>query len=349
MNKITLLVTGAGGGGIGEQVIKCLKSSDLSYFILATDITIISKAKIDADEFILAPLANDPNYIDFILNLCKRKNIQAIIPGSETELKLFSANRNVFEDMEVALLINSDEVIKLCLDKNLTAKFLSENGFYSPKSFAVSNQNNLKAIDSFPLVLKPSVGGGGSVNTFIVQNKEELKVFGQFLLNQYKEFIAQEYIGTAESEYTVGVFSTKEGLVVDSIVLKRNILSGLGSKIKLLNTSGKKEYGKYLAISSGISQGDIIRNELISSTAESIAQKLKSVGPLNIQCRVADNKVYVFEINPRFSGTSPMRALAGFNEVEISVKNKVLKQKEFGRLNYKHGHLVRGLVEYFVY
>jgi carbamoyl-phosphate synthase large subunit len=348
MKIINILVTGAGGGGIGEQVIKCLRLSALKFNVIATDVTIVSKAKIDGDEFIIVPFANDSNYISFILNLCQTKDIKVIVPGSEIELKIFSNNREIFKKIGIVLLINSEEIIRICLDKNLTSQFLNENGFLSPLSFAISDTKDLENINEFPLVLKPSVGGGGSVNTLIVQNKEELMVFGQFLLNQYAEFIAQEYIGDANSEYTVGVFSTKEGIIVDSIVLRRNILSGLGSKIKLLNTSNKPELGKYLAISSGISQGEIIRNELISETCEKIANKLKSIGPLNIQCRVVGSKVFIFEINPRFSGTSPMRALSGFNELEIAILNHIEGRTDFNRIDYKLGHVVRGLNEYFV-
>lgn len=348
MDKINVLVTGAGGGGIGEQVIKCLGLSELNTHIIATDISNISKGKLDGDEFIVAPLATNPSYINFIIDLCKEKKVTAVIPGSEIELKLLSENEQIFTENNIAVLINSASVIKTCLDKNLTAKFLLENGFLSPKSFTIRSEKDLEAIDKFPVVLKPSVGGGGSVNTLIAQTKEELNAFGKFLLSQYEEFIAQEYIGDAENEYTVGVLSTAEGIIIDSIVLRRNILSGLGAKIKILNKSGNTNLGKYLAISSGISQGEIIRNELIASQAEKIAQNLKSTGPLNIQCRLHEGKVYVFEINPRFSGTSPMRAIAGFNELDLSLKNKVLKQKEFKRLNYKLGHLVRGLTEFFI-
>lgn len=348
MDQINILVTGAGGGGIGEQVIKCLKLSTINSHIIASDVTAISKGKIDGDEFVIVPFATSTNYINVILDLCLNKNIKVIVPGSEVELKIFSANRTNFKEKGIVLLINSSEIIKICLDKNLTSAFLSENGFISPTSFAISSIKQLECIDIFPLVLKPSIGGGGSVNTLIVQNKEELKVFGQFLLNQYQEFIAQEYIGDADSEYTVGVFSTKEGVVVDSIILRRNILSGLGSKIKLLNTSNKPELGKYLAISSGISQGEIIKNSIIANTCEAIATKLKSEGPLNIQCRLVGEKVYIFEINPRFSGTSPMRALANFNELEIAILNHLHGKTNFPRIDYKLGHVVRGLNEYFV-
>lgn len=348
MNKINVLVTGAGGGGIGEQVIKCLRFSELKCHVVATDINEVTKAKIDADEFVLAPLATSPDFVNFILTLCINKNIKVIVPGSEVELKVFSKNRSLFEEKGIALLVNSENVIDICLDKNRTAEFLTKNGFYSPASVSIASLNDLNKVTGFPQVLKPSVGGGGSINTMIVQNSDELRVFGQFLLNQYKEFIAQEYVGDPLSEFTVGVLSTAEGTIVDSIVLKRNILSGLGSKLKILNTTGKTELGKYLVISSGISQGEIVKNQLVSGVAEKIATTINSTGPLNIQCRVQDGKVYIFEINPRFSGTSPMRALAGFNEVEISIKNKLFSEKFFSRINYKTGHVVRGLVEYFV-
>jgi carbamoyl-phosphate synthase large subunit len=348
MEVIKVLVTGAGGGGIGEQVIKCLKLSELKYHIIATDVTTISRATTEADEFVLVPLAADANYIPFIIDTCIQKKIQVVVPGSEIELKVFSTHRAEFEKQDIALLINSAAIIDICLDKNKTSTFLDENGFLSPTSFAISNESQLEVIDLFPLVLKPSVGGGGSVNTMIVQNKEELKVFGQFLLKQYEEFIAQAYVGDPQSEYTVGVFSLADGNIVDAIVLRRNILSGLGAKTKVLNQTGKTELGKYLAISSGISQGEIIRHTLISETCEAIAKKLGSVGPLNIQCRLVGEKVYIFEINPRFSGTSPMRALAGFNELEIAIKNRVLMQNQFGRIEYKLGHVMRGLVESFV-
>jgi carbamoyl-phosphate synthase large subunit len=53
----------------------------------------------------------------------------------------------------------------------------------------------------------------------------------------------------------------------------------------------------------------------------SIAEKLGSTGPLNFQGRMHNGKFYIFEINPRFSGTSFMRAMSGFNEADLWIKN----------------------------
>ena len=348
MNTIKVLVTGCGGGSIGEQVIKCLRMSQLSFHVTATDVTGISKGKVDGDDFLVVPYANSDTYITTLLDICASRKIDVVVPGSEVELKVISLNKVLFEKKKIHLLVNSQDILRTCLDKNLTSKFLSDNGFYTPISTEIKTLNDLSNLKKFPLVLKPSIGGGGSLNTLIAQNESELHLFGTFLLEQYPAFIAQEYVGNGESEYTVGVLSDKNQNIIDSIILKRNILSGLGSKLKVKNKTDQAQLGNYLVISSGISQGEIIRNEHIKNTCEKLAISLGSIGPLNIQCRLVDDKVYVFEINPRFSGTSPMRAMAGFNEVELMIRNLMLNDDDFTRINYRLGHIVRGLSEFFV-
>jgi nucleoside-diphosphate-sugar epimerase len=44
-------------------------------------------------------------------------------------------------------------------------------------------------------------------------------------------------------------------------------------------------------------------------------------GPLNLQGRLTDNGLKIFEMNPRFTGITGLRALMGFNEVEACVKD----------------------------
>ncbi len=60
---------------------------------------------------------------------------------------------------------------------------------------------------------------------------------------------------------------------------------------------------------------------------EKVASALGSTGPLNIQCRKDGEDIYVFEINPRFSGTTSMRALCGYNEPETLIRKHLLKEK----------------------
>ena len=79
-----------------------------------------------------------------------------------------------------------------------------------------------------------------------------------------------------------------------------------------------------LAISSCISQGMIDKFPFIREECERLAGIMGSKSPLNVQLRVIDGKVYIFEINPRFSGTTAFRALAGFNEPDIMIPHHLL-------------------------
>jgi len=342
------LVTGIGGGGHGAQIIKALKMTDLPLKLYGADITHICKGRYDVDQFFLLPPANDEGYMDSLLSKCKEHRISILFHGSEPELKKMSENRKFIENAGIFLPINSEKVIDICMDKFQTIEFLKEQNIQYPETIKITCIDDIEKITQYPLVLKPSIGGGGSVNTLIVQSEDELKTFTTYLLNHYKEFIAQEYIGTPDSEYTVGVLSDMNGKLINSIAVKRMIMSSLGSRLKIKNMTNRKDLGDQLVVSSGISQGEIGKFSEITEQCEYISKAIKSKGPLNIQCRYVNGKVFVFEINPRYSGTTSFRAIVGFNEPELMIKYHYLKQNIQRNFAYKEGYILRGLSEVLI-
>jgi carbamoyl-phosphate synthase large subunit len=58
----------------------------------------------------------------------------------------------------------------------------------------------------------------------------------------------------------------------------------------------------------------VVRNPVIESHIRRVAEFLQPFGPCNFQLRMRDGVPHIFEINPRCTGGSCMRALAGFNE-----------------------------------
>ena len=348
MKKINVLITGIGGGGHGEQILKSLRMSDLNLNLIGADMTDYSKSKFLVNDFFKLPPASDENYLKTLLSECKKREINVLFHGSEPELKKMSNHRNEIKKAGIFLPINSYDVIDICMDKYKTIEFLKKNNFSYPLSYKINCMNDVELVDNFPVVLKPSIGGGGSANTMIAQSKEELIIFTKYLFNTYNEFIAQEYIGTPHCEYTVGVLHDMKGNLINSIAVKRMIMSSLGNRIKIKNMSANKSLGDTLAISSGISQGEIGKYPEVTSQCELIAKKLKSKGPINIQCRFVNDKVYVFEINPRYSGTSSMRAMVGFNEPELMIKYHYLNQEIERNFKFNEGFVLRGLEETFI-
>ena len=168
------------------------------------------------------------------------------------------------------------------------------------------------------------------------------------LLRVFPEFIAQEYVGTPDVEYTVGVLLDLDGNLINSIAIKRYILSALSNRIKVPNRSARKDLGPVLAISSGVSQGEIGRFPEVTRECEQIALALGAAGPINVQCRLVGGEVCVFEINPRFSGTTSLRAMVGYNEPDVLVRRHLLGADIPAHFEYGSGVILRSLSETLV-
>lgn len=345
MNTINVFVTGVGGGGHGEQILKALKMARTNYSIIGGDISPYSKGLFEVHHGYILPPATDPDYIASILKICKRHDVSALFHGSEPELKVMSANRDILEAHGLFLPINPDHVIETCMDKIKVSDFLRRKGFHFVNFRKIVSLQGLEDFDVFPAVLKPSVGSGGSADTFLAQNKEELLCFGRYLFSIYPEFIIQEYVGNPDCEYTVGVLISMDGQLLNSIALKRYILSSLSNRLKVENRTQNRKLGNTLAVSSGISQGEIGPFPEVTKQCEEVALALGARGPLNIQCRLVDERVHIFEINPRFSGTTSLRAMVGFNEPDVLIRKHVLNEKIEPHFKYGSGVILRGLSE----
>lgn len=341
----TVVVTGVGGGGIGEQILKALRLAETSYEVIATDTTPLSKGFAEADHRYIVPPAGDERYVDALLAICRKHSAKAILVGSEPELRVLARRQDALREAGVFLPINPVDVIDTCLDKDRTMRFLSWHGFAVPQTLRIDQESALEAVEFFPVVLKPYVGGGGSADVSVAQDRNELMAFGRYLLTSGRKVVAQEYVGTPQSEFSVGILTSMSGDLINSIALRRFTTSALGNRLKVPNRSGRPELGEMLVISSGISQGEIGPFPEVTRPCEEIAEKLGSRGPLNIQCRYVGGRVVVFEINPRFSGTTSLRAMVGFNEPDALLREALFGERVERRFRYRTGVILRGLEE----
>lgn len=347
---IHVLVTAIGGGGHGDQILKALRLAPAGrYKIFGADASPYCPQASLVEQFVTLPLARSPDYMEALLRVCNELGVQALFHGCEPELLLFASNRKVIEDAGIFLPINDTALIRLCMDKAQSNARLAELGFPAPRYINVTSENEFGNIDWFPVVVKPALGGGGSANVYIAQDMKELKALASYLgLGSITGgFMIQEYVGTPDKEFTVGVLHDLEGQYVNSIAVKRHLSSGLSVRTTVENRTGRKELGPRLVISSGVSQGDIGRFGEVTSQCREIADRLGSRGPLNIQCRFVDGKVRVFEINPRFSGTTSLRAMAGLNEPDLLVRRHLLNHDVGQDIPYQEATILRSLTETF--
>ncbi len=343
--KFNVLVTAVGGGSHGEQIVKALRLGGLDYHVVGADITPASSGRGLVDEFLQLPPASHPEYLDALIRELERREIRALFHGCEREMEIFSRNRERIETLGVYVPVNPPEVLASCQDKEKTAALLTEQGFGAPRYAAIRSMDDAARVDFLPVVLKPSVGGGGSANVHIARTRRELELLAEYLLPWCPTILAQEYVGTPEAEFTVGVLSGRDGTQLNSIAVRRLVHSALSTRLRIPNNTGRAEFGPQLVISSGVSQGEVGRFEEVTKPCEDIAAALGATAPINVQCRLVNDRVMVFEINPRFSGTTSLRAMVGYNEPETLIRRDVLGEDVEPGFAYDSATILRSIRE----
>jgi len=326
--KRNVLVTAVGGRSVGSGILHALtRSSDEvtnRWNVIATDADPFAWGLYKVDQSFLLPLAISENYIDSINRAIQKYDIQAVVPGSEAETSLLANNQ---EKITVPVICNRADLMPMMMDKMEMSTRLKRLGIPVIDSFSLSEWKILLSKYDFPIILKPTIGTGGSKGLKIIMNKDELdEILSDF--QNPDRYCLQPYIGNGDEEYTVGILSDKEGSVIDSIVMQRKLIG-----LSLLDV--KKVGGMSFPVSTGYSQGYFVDAPKIQSFCEQLALLLQSCGPLNIQLRVQNDQIFVFEVHPRFSGTSPMRADVGFNEPDILLRNHLMNERFDRRLEYK--------------
>jgi carbamoyl-phosphate synthase large subunit len=235
--------------------------------------------------------------------------------------------------------MNSDTVTKTCSNKDVMAEQLRDLGIPLPVSVVIRSPEDYDRLIGFPYpcVVKPTTGTGGSVFVSIATSRHDAEQAITRIINLSRTAIVQEYLPLSVGEFTIGVLSLPDQRIVGSIAMKRLF----HCKLSVLFQTADG------LISSGYSQGLIDDFAKWRMQAESIARALGSVGPLNVQGRVKDGAFVPFEINPRFSASAYLRAMAGFNEIDMYL-GYVLLGKEPRPGQIRTGYYLRSFSETFV-
>lgn len=288
--KKNILVTGA-GALLGQGILRLLQIANFEKKIFTADPDPRSSGHWLGDYAITIPKVNDSGYIDAVKKIITDYNIDAVMVGTDVELTILAKYKDEFlKNYNCKLVVSDEKVIEIANDKFLTADFLKKNNFPFPFSVMANDKSKLEEIEQklgFPLFAKP-FDGARSLGIKKIHNHDELME----IYYPDSNLVVQQYLPESEGEYTSGC------LVVDGkckvvVTLKRDLRDG-----NTYRAYRDTETSKY------------------DSVIIQIAEKLNADGPVNFQFRVLDGKPVVFEINGRFSGTTPLRHFFGFNEVE---------------------------------
>ena len=287
---INILVTGA-GGGVGQGIIKSIKLiDDLDMHVIAADMSPLASGLYGGNEAILVPAASANDYFDVISDICMENNINYYFPGTDVELlKAADFASELFHKCQTETAVCPKDVIEIADDKYSTYKFLVDNGFDAPVT-SFPNDTDLNSLQ-YPVIIKPRVGCR-SIGVYKVNNVQDAKT----AIGSVDGPVIQEYLDG--DEFTCTVVAVKDK-ISDVLCLKRDLRAG----------------DTYRAFPE--------KNSVIEEYVKNLALKLGIYGSCNFQLRLDNGVPKLFEINSRFSGTTPFCAQLGFNPVEFYLKARL--------------------------
>lgn len=290
--KKRLLFSGA-GGSIFPYMFEQLKD-EYEVFAMDSDEKV---AKLYKNEKIFTvPNINEENFELVIENIIAEHKIDIYIPGIDEEILIAI---EISKKMGIQVLSPSEDFVKLCLDKFELMKALTNEKVSNIETYMADKYN--EDFD-YPIFLKPNIGRG-SRGIKKIDNFNEYEAY--FTLEEYKkeEVLVQPFVGG--DEYTVSV-----------TVNNLNQLISIVPKIVFTKQGITKH-------------AQSIKHEKIEKICKKIVELLSPNGSFNVQLKLLDNEIYIFEINPRFSTTLVLSVASGVNEIDLAIQNFNKKEVEY--------------------
>ena len=140
-------------------------------------------------------------YIQAVLKICEKENIDTIFPSFDPQVYVFSKNQERFEKLGILIPVPDYEAVVIALDKYRTIQAAQEASFPCPKTYLLNDEKDLKSIAAelgFPLVLKHRFTAAGR-GFAIVRDWSELCGKAEQLRGT-NTYMIQEYISGREQQ-----------------------------------------------------------------------------------------------------------------------------------------------------
>jgi len=251
----------------------------------------------------------EPVFWEHIYDIIQHEKPEGVIVqlGGQTALKLAEK----LSRFGIKIMGTSFEALDLAEDRGRFSKMLEANNIPFPQYGIVQNaEQALELSDElgFPLLVRPSYVLGGQKMKIVI-NKEELEYHVIDIINEMgnNQILLDHFLGGAiEAE-------------ADAICDGENVyIIGIMQHIEPAGIHSGDSY----ALLPPYNLGDFVMTQ-IKDITHKIAIELRTVGLINIQFAIKDDKVYVIEANPRASRTVPFIAKA-YDEPYVNYATKVM-------------------------
>ena len=263
--------------------------------VIATDCSEIAPAIYDADKHYIVPRMDAPGYIDVILEICRKEQINGVLSLIDSELSLLAEHEDAFRVVGTTVIGSSYDLCEMSLDKYQMYEWLTVHGYRCAKSYmdkdAFYADVEVGKI-SYPVFVKPA-RGSASISISKVYDKETVDL----LFSHEEGLMIQEFLNGQEIGADVYI-DMVSGEVV-SIFTKKKLKMRAGETDK------------------AVSFKDPVLFELIEKFVLAAGYR----GQIDIDIFDIGGSYYISEVNPRFGGGYPHAYESGSDHMKLIVEN----------------------------
>lgn len=292
------------------QLVTYFKQPENGYHkVVTTDCSKYAPALYLADAFYIVPRMNEPNYLQVIEGICKKEEIDILLPLQEDELELISESRELFEGEGIFAAVSKESALKMCRDKYALSAYLECHGINCVKTYDFKeDKSSIKSLE-FPVFVKPRCGCGS-------MNSMQIKTFAlleEFVKESSEPIIVQPFMEA--EEYRVDLY-------IDFI---SNKVTSIFAKKKLRMRAGETE------------KSISIIDEALFDLVKDTVQLLGLSGPVDIDVFKYAGEYYILEINPRFGGGYSHAYECGISFPAMLCRNAKKQENDIHIGNYTEG------------
>lgn len=322
MGKMSLkiLITGAGAPGIRGTIYAIKSNPDKDYYdfyFAGIDIKSEVVGKYFVNKFYKVPPPESEDYINVILDICKKEKIDIVIPQTTREIFSLSKNKHIFDQEKIKVMISDAGAINMANNKLTILETFQRLALPHPKYILARNKEDLinasyeLGYPKKPVVIKPPVSNGmrglriltenpWDVNRFLNEKPSGVEIKLEHFLSFverwdfFPELLVSEYL--PGPEFTVDAF--------------------IGQHVSVAIPRLRK------SIRSGISFETIsdFRQDLIEYTIKA-GKALGLRYAFGFQYKLDENGTpKVLECNPRVQGTMVASVFSGINVIWLAIK-----------------------------
>ena len=337
MKDLTVLVS-ACGAQFMPGLADCLKDNgERNIKIIGVDMGTDPTVLQMVDALYQVPAADDPTYIDRLLEICKAEKVDVVLPFMSAELLPLIDRKDEFEVIGTKVSVSDRQSVEFTTNKFRFYTFLKDNNLPVPRFALVEKANELIAAceacgypQSAVCVKATELSGSRGIRII----KPDVSRFDVLFHEKPNSFFTT-------MEDLLATLNEKDEMPE---MMAMEYLPGMEGSVDLIADNGKILYMAYrestINLHSIPQAGELKDNPEAYAIAEKVIKALSLSGSADLDFKNdADGHPVLMEINPRIAATMRIFKEGGMNLPYLRIKQ--LLGEELPEVNVKYGIKMR--------